>query len=194
MIELCFPHSNCAGGAARYAGMTQARHGNFDDTTEAGGTSMGLCSPGMLESSMTHAAPHHPVRRCLRTLQPLNQFVLRRDREGIVRFASLQSPLAARILARHGVNPQDLDSVYVVLNHDLTKEAQPDERLLPRSDAVIFALKRLGGIWKVLGLFVQLLPRFLRDWGYRVVARNRYRVLGRFETCMLPNARDQQIH
>ncbi len=71
MIELCFPHSNCAGGAARYAGMTQARHGNFDDTTEAGGTSMGLCSPGMLESSMTHAAPHHPVRRCLRTLQPL---------------------------------------------------------------------------------------------------------------------------
>jgi len=53
--------------------------------------------------------------------------------------------------------------VYVVLNHDLTKEAQPDERLLPRSDAVIFALKRLGGIWKVLGLFVQLLPRFLRD-------------------------------
>jgi len=120
--------------------------------------------------------------------------VLRRDREGIVRFASLQSPLAARILERHGVNPQDLDSVYVVLNHDLTKEAQPDERLLPRSDAVIFALKRLGGIWKVLGLFVQLLPRFLRDWGYRVVARNRYRVLGRFETCMLPNARDQQIH
>jgi len=80
----------------------------------------------------------------------LNQFVLRRDREGIVRFASLQSPLAAPILARHGVNPQDLDSVYVVLNHDLTKEAQPNERLLPRCDAVIFALKRLGGIWKVL--------------------------------------------
>ncbi len=107
--------------------------------------------------------------------------MLRRDREGIFCFASLQSPLAARILARHGVNPQDLDSVYVVLNHDLTKEAQPDERLLPRSDAVIFALKRLGGIWKVLGLFVQLLPRFLRDWGYRVVARNRYRVLGRLK-------------
>ena len=121
----------------------------------------------------------------------LNQFVLRRDGEDIFRFASLQSPLAARILARHGVNPQDLDSVYVVLNHDLTKEAQPDERLLPRSDAVIFALKGLGGIWRVLGLFVQLLPRLLRDWGYRVVARNRYRVFGRFETCMLPSARDR---
>jgi predicted DCC family thiol-disulfide oxidoreductase YuxK len=121
----------------------------------------------------------------------LNHFVLRRDREGIFRFASLQSPLAARILARQGANPQDLDTVYVVLNHDLTKEAQADELLLPRSDAVIFVLKRLGGMWKVLGLFVQLLPQFLRDWGYRVVARNRYRVFGRFETCMLPSARDR---
>ena len=121
----------------------------------------------------------------------LNQFVLRRDREGIFRFASLQSPLAARILARHGANPRDLDTVYVVLNHDLTKDAQPDEGLLPRSEAVIFVLKRLGGIWKVLGLFVQLLPRFLLDWGYRVVARHRYRVFGRFETCMLPSARDR---
>jgi predicted DCC family thiol-disulfide oxidoreductase YuxK len=121
----------------------------------------------------------------------LNQFVLRRDREGIFRFAWLQSPLAARILAQHGANPQDLDTVYVVLNHDLTKEAQPDELLLPRSDSVIFVLKRLGGIWKVLGLFVQLLPRRLRDWGYRIVARNRYRVFGRLETCMLPSARDR---
>ena len=121
----------------------------------------------------------------------LNQFVLRRDREDIFRFASLQSPLAARILARHGANPQDLDTVYVVLNHDLTIEAQPDERLLPRSDAVIFVLKHLGGIWRVFGLFFQLLPRFLPDWGYRVVARNRYRVFGRFEACMLPSAQDR---
>jgi predicted DCC family thiol-disulfide oxidoreductase YuxK len=121
----------------------------------------------------------------------LNQFVLRRDGQGTFRFAPLQSPLAARILARHGANPQDLDTVYVVLNHDLTKEAQPDERLLPRSDAVIFALKRLGGIWQVLGLFVQLLPRRLRDWGYRIVARNRYRVFGRFESCVLPRAADR---
>jgi len=121
----------------------------------------------------------------------LNQFVMRRDREDIFRFASLQSPLAARILARHGADARDLDTVYVVLNHDLTKEAQPDEPLLPRSDAVIFVLKHLGGIWRVLGLCFQLLPRFLRDWGYRAVARNRYRVFGRFETCPLPSARDR---
>lgn len=44
MVELCFPQSNCAGGAALYA-VTQARHGNFYDTTEAGGTSVGALFP-----------------------------------------------------------------------------------------------------------------------------------------------------
>jgi predicted DCC family thiol-disulfide oxidoreductase YuxK len=112
----------------------------------------------------------------------LNQFVLRRDSDAIFRFASLQSALAARILSRHNADPQDLDTVYVVLNHEL-----PDERLLPRSDVVIFVLKRLGGLWKVLGIVLRLLPRPLRDAGYRLVARNRYRIFGRSENCMLPS-------
>jgi predicted DCC family thiol-disulfide oxidoreductase YuxK len=122
----------------------------------------------------------------------LNQFVLRRDPDAIFRFASLQSPFAARIVSRHGANPQDVDTVYVVVNldltrHDLAQETQPDERLLPLSDAIIFVLKGLGGIWKVFGLLLQLLPRPLRDAAYRLVARNRYRIFGRFETCMLPS-------
>src|SRR5216684_7050042 len=94
------------------------------------------------------------------------QFILRRDRNAIFRFASLQSPVAARILARHGVNPTDLDTVYVVLNHDL-----PDESLLSRSDAVAFVLKQLGGLWRAAGFFLQLLPKFLRDPAYNAMAR-----------------------
>jgi len=112
----------------------------------------------------------------------LNQFVLRRDPDAIFRFASLQSLFAARILARYGANPQDFDSVYVVVNFEL-----PDLHLLPRSEAIIFVLKQLGGVWKVLGLVLQLLPRPLRNAAYHFVARNRYRIFGRFETCMLPS-------
>jgi predicted DCC family thiol-disulfide oxidoreductase YuxK len=111
----------------------------------------------------------------------LNQFVLRRDLAGMFRFASLQSALAARILARHGADAADLDTVYVVVNPD-----RPDEHLLARSDAVIFVLKRLGGFWRFMGFLLRLNPRFLRDWGYRIVARNRYRFFGRSETCFLP--------
>ncbi|MGD0759191.1 MAG: DUF393 domain-containing protein [Candidatus Sulfotelmatobacter sp.] len=58
----------------------------------------------------------------------LNQFVLRRDPAGIFRFASLQSALAIRILARHGADAADLDTVYVVVNPD-----QPDETPLSSS-------------------------------------------------------------
>jgi predicted DCC family thiol-disulfide oxidoreductase YuxK len=116
----------------------------------------------------------------------LNQFVLRRDPAGIFRFASLQSALAARTLSRHGADATDLDTVYVVVNPD-----QPDEYLLARSDAAIFVLKQLGGFWGLLGFVAQLKPRFLRDWGYRIVARNRYRVFGRFETCMLPSSENR---
>lgn len=118
----------------------------------------------------------------------LNQFVLRRDANGIFRFASLQSSFAARILTRHRADPQDLETVYVIVDHDPDKEAQPDERLLPRSDAVLFVLKRLGGTWKLLGFFLQLLPQVLRDAAYRLVARNRYHIFGRSETCILPSA------
>jgi predicted DCC family thiol-disulfide oxidoreductase YuxK len=113
----------------------------------------------------------------------LNQFVLRRDRGGVFRFASLQSPLGHRILARHGASVTDLDTVYVVIDHDL-----PGERLLPRSDAVVFVGRQLGGIWRVLAAAFGLLPRPVRDWAYSIVARRRYRVFGRFDACPMPSA------
>ena len=111
----------------------------------------------------------------------LNQFVLRHDSAGFFRFASLQSPLAERILTRHGASARDLDTVYVVVNYN-----QPNESLSSRSDAVVFVSTHLGGIWRPAGILISWLPRWFRDWAYRVVARNRYRVFGRYETCMLP--------
>ena len=112
----------------------------------------------------------------------LNQFVLRHDPEGFFRFASLQSPLAERILTRHGASARDLDTVYIVVNYN-----KPDESLLARSDAVVFVSTHLGGVWRPAGILISWLPRWFRDWAYRVVARNRYRVFGRYETCMLPS-------
>ena len=116
----------------------------------------------------------------------MNQFVLRHDQAGVFRFASLQSALAGRILARHGADAADLDTVYVVVNPD-----QPDEHLLARSDAVIFVLKQLGGFWSLTRFVLQFEPRFLRDWAYRAVARNRYRFFGRSETCFLPSSENR---
>jgi len=113
------------------------------------------------------------------------QFILRRDRNAIFRFASLQSPVAALILTRHGVNPTDLDTVYVVINQEL-----PDEYLLSRSDAVLFVLKQLGGVWRPAASILQLLPKVLRDPAYNTVARHRYRIFGRSDVCTLPRDAD----
>jgi predicted DCC family thiol-disulfide oxidoreductase YuxK len=112
----------------------------------------------------------------------LVQFLLKHDKRGRLRFASLQSDFAQKVLRRHGFDPKDLDTLHVVENYD-----QPHERLLQRSDAVLRAGRELEGRWSVLAAVVKIIPRPLRDVAYRFVAQNRYRVFGKYETCMLPD-------
>jgi predicted DCC family thiol-disulfide oxidoreductase YuxK len=113
----------------------------------------------------------------------LVQFILRHDQKGNFQFAALQSRPAQRILSRHGAHAEDLDTVYVVLN--FSPQDASGEVLFSRSEAVLLVLKELGGSWRVIGLLLQLLPRFIRDWGYRQVARKRYRIFGRYDSCPL---------
>lgn len=110
----------------------------------------------------------------------LNQFLLKRDTHDRFRFASLQSKFAEDLLARHGADACDLDTVYVAIDY-----GKPNERLLARSDAILHALNQLDGIWK-WARAGRVLPKALRDGIYKVVARNRYRVFGKHESCLLP--------
>lgn len=111
------------------------------------------------------------------------RFVLKRDREGVFRFASLQSAAAREVLARHRLTPDALDTFYVVVDFGL-----PGERVLSKSAAAIYTAEKLGGVWKAATV-LRLLPRRLRDWAYDMVARHRYRVFGKYDTCPLPDAR-----
>lgn len=113
----------------------------------------------------------------------LNRFVLTRDPAGRFRFAALQSALAGEILTRHGRDPRDLDTLYLVLDH-----GRPDERLLRKSDAALWILRDLGGPWRAAGA-LRAVPRWMRDLGYDLVARTRYRLFGRYDTCPLPDPR-----
>ena len=113
----------------------------------------------------------------------LVQFILRRDHAGIFRFASLQSPSAAKILGRHGASAEDLDTFFVVAN-----PGDPGEFLLSRSDAALYVLQQLGGFWRISAQIFRVLPRPVREWIYRTVARNRYRIFGRYDTCPVPDA------
>jgi predicted DCC family thiol-disulfide oxidoreductase YuxK len=111
----------------------------------------------------------------------LVQFLLKHDKHDRLRFASLQSDFAARVLTRHGIDPEDLDTLHVIENYE-----RANERVLDRSDAIVRSGYELGGLWTIGAQLGKVIPRPLRDLFYRFVARNRYRVFGKFETCMLP--------
>ena len=113
------------------------------------------------------------------------QFLLKRDRHDRLQFASLQSDLAARVLNRHGMNSKGLDTVYAVLNYD-----EPNETLLTKGDAFLFFAGVIGGIWSVARV-VKVVPRPVRNWLYDFVARHRYQVFGKSESCMLPDPKQR---
>jgi predicted DCC family thiol-disulfide oxidoreductase YuxK len=114
------------------------------------------------------------------------QFMLRHDRRDIFRFASLQGSLAARVLERHGASAATLDTFYVVVDPE-----QNSERLFSRSEAVAYVLRELGGGWRLLSFIWKVLPLALRDAAYNLVARNRYRIFGKLDTCPLPDPRER---
>lgn len=115
----------------------------------------------------------------------LNQFILKRDSGDRFRFAALQSSIAAELLHRYGRDASDLNTVYVIM-----KYGAPDERLLSKGRAILFVLGALGRIWRLARIF-ELLPPRLLDRLYDVVARRRYRWFGRFDACVVPQARDR---
>ena len=112
-----------------------------------------------------------------------NRLVIDRDPGGRFAFAPLQGELARELLAPHGRTPDELNTLFVLVREG------GGERLLERSDASLHVLARLAGPLRWLGC-LRVLPRGLRDFGYNLFARHRYRLLGRSEACPLPRAGD----
>lgn len=109
------------------------------------------------------------------------QYVLKRDKGGKFQFAPLQGTLAHEILRRHGKDPEDLDSVYLVLD-----PGEQSERVFDRGQAVHRILSELSFGSKLLALF-RFLPSKVCDWAYDFVARRRYKWYGKFDACPLPS-------
>ena len=114
------------------------------------------------------------------------RFLMARDRRDVLRFAPLQGPTAREMFTRHPEAAQDPEALTsLVLTED---HGQPGESVTMRSTAVARVLRRLGGLWALLGLLLAAIPRPLRDWGYDFVSRHRIRWFGVAtpDTCPLP--------
>jgi predicted DCC family thiol-disulfide oxidoreductase YuxK len=110
----------------------------------------------------------------------LLQFLLTHDRRGVLAFASLQSATGRAVVKGLGGDPTELTSFYVLANYRTL-----DSRIFARSNAALFVASQLGWPWKA-ALIARVLPGAVLDRAYNVIARNRYRVFGRFEQCLAP--------
>ncbi|PKO65621.1 MAG: hypothetical protein CVU22_18980 [Betaproteobacteria bacterium HGW-Betaproteobacteria-16] len=105
------------------------------------------------------------------------QFLLRHDGRGEIRFASIQGVNGRRLLDQARLKADGLDTLLVIQG----------DRSWRYSAAIFQVLHQLGWPWR-LAWVVWLVPSVLRDAAYRLAARNRYRLFGRAETCILPPA------
>jgi predicted DCC family thiol-disulfide oxidoreductase YuxK len=103
------------------------------------------------------------------------QLILRHDRRGRFRFAALQSGAGRALLRRHGLPVDELDSVVLV----------EGGRAYTRSRAALRIARGMDAPWPALRALA-VVPRAVADFVYDRVARNRYRLFGRTEACMLP--------
>lgn len=103
------------------------------------------------------------------------RFIIKRDPEARFTFASLQSEEAAAILNEYASKIEGRDTVIYLANGKIST----------RSTAGLRILKDLGGIWSVFSVFL-IIPPFLRDPVYSILAKYRYRFFGKRESCIVP--------
>ena len=102
------------------------------------------------------------------------QFTIARDRRAHFRFVPAQSVYGRVLLERFGIDPDDFETNAVVERG----------RVVFKSDAALTVLGELPG-WRWTRL-LRAVPRALRDWLYDRIARNRYRLFGRRDACLMP--------
>jgi predicted DCC family thiol-disulfide oxidoreductase YuxK len=105
------------------------------------------------------------------------KFLIRHDQAHRFRLCSVQSAEGQAILAWFGLPTDAFETMAYV----------EGETLFVRSDAVLRIIAQLPSAWRLLAV-LRFLPRVLRDWCYDRIALNRYRLFGRYDSCLLPNA------
>ena len=104
------------------------------------------------------------------------QFIIKRDKHNKFLFASLQSPFGQDQLKVAGLDANEFYSIVLL----------KDGKVFLRSDAALEMVRQLSGLWPVLYIF-KIVPRFVRDFFYNIISKNRYRLFGKRESCMIPS-------
>jgi len=107
-------------------------------------------------------------------------FILKHDPEGTLKFLPAQSELGEALFTHYGLKSSDYDTVLLI----------EDGRLYTKMKASLKIIVSIGGIWR-LAAMGYILPRFLANPLYDLIARNRIKWFGARKTCRLPTAQEK---
>lgn len=102
-------------------------------------------------------------------------FVIKRDKKSVFKFAALQNEKAKNLMMKGDFQSEDLKTFILLLN----------ERFYTKSTAALTVCRYLSGLWPLLYGFI-IVPKFIRDFIYNIISRNRYKWFGKKESCMVP--------
>ena len=110
------------------------------------------------------------------------QWIIKRDKKAVFRFASLQSEAGKKILDGHPTSSQTQNSFLLIQNG----------KLYNRSAAAMHVVKQLSFPWRLLYIFI-IIPLPIRNAVYNSVAKNRYKWFGQKEVCWIPTPKLQKL-
>lgn len=105
------------------------------------------------------------------------QFIIKRDQKSTFKFAALQSDFGQTFLKSQNLNPLELKSVILI----------DGNKVYTQSNAALKITKHLDGAWKMGYAFI-IIPPFIRNGFYKLVAKYRYQWFGQKDQCMVPTA------
>lgn len=110
----------------------------------------------------------------------LVDWLMQIDTVGKLKFASLQGKTATTLL-NQGSWPVNIDTIVYLRN----------EKKITQSSAVLAILSDLGGIWAMTKI-LYIVPKLLRNFIYKIVANNRYRIFGKRDSCRMPTSEERE--
>ena len=108
-------------------------------------------------------------------------FLIRRDKNDLFRFAALQSENAKELKSRFKIDISNPDTLFLIVR----------EKVYIKSTAALMVCKELNGMIKILFPLI-ILPVFFRDFIYDLIAKNRYKMFGRKESCRIPTEAEKE--
>ena len=107
-------------------------------------------------------------------------FVINRDKNDLFRFAALQSSTGIEVLKKYNLDSSSQVTFFLI----------SDNKVYTKSTAALIVCKQLSGIIKILYTFI-IVPKFIRDFIYDLIAKSRYNLFGKRESCRIPTEEEK---